>query len=145
MVIAGLRFRGVRIWLEDDIGNRAFESHGPLPVRVREPLHAWVTGHRNAIEAAWIRVMVSKGWLRIRVLGKTVDVVAYPDHETMIERVLDFTSCPVWLDEDDVAMEGDVTLVLGVKNRVRAQVRHRLNRLIWTGADDGSHAGTIPF
>ncbi len=145
MVASGLRFRGVEILLEDDLGNRAFEVLGQLPVRVREPLHAWVTGHRDDIEAAWVRVMLARGWLQVRAIGKSVEIVAYEGHQTCITRTLDFTSCPVWLDDEDVVIEDDVTLVLGVKNRVRAQVRHRLNRLVFGGADDGSHAGTIPF
>jgi hypothetical protein len=79
------------------------------------------------------------------VVGKAVQIVAYPNSDTQIERVLDFSPCPVWLTDDDAALEDHVTLVLGVRNAKRAQVRHRLNRLLWTGRDDGSDQGTIPF
>lgn len=145
VVVAGLLFRGVVVHLEDDIGNRSFEVEGKLPKRVREPLHAWVTEHRDAIEDAWIEIMIAKGWIRIRATGKTVVVTAYPGAATEIVRTLDFESCPVWIDDDDVIIDDGVTLVLGARNPVRAQVRHRIGALIWTGRNDGSDAGTIPW
>ena len=145
VVVAGLRFRWAVIWLEDDIGNRAFEVLGALPQRVRKPLHEWVSAHRDEIEDAWVRVMISKGWLTITTTGKTVEVVAYPGLPHFIQRTLDFTSCPVWLDDDDVSIEDESTLVLGVRNPERAQVHVPLGSVIWTGNHDGSHAHTIPF
>lgn len=145
VVVAGLLFQGIQVHLEDDIGNRAFRVHGPLPQRVRKPLLTWVSEHRDDVENAWIRVMISKGWLTIRPTGKTVEVVAYEGHETVIKRTLDFTESPVWLDDDDVAVEDDVTLVLGVRGPQRARVRLKVGSIIWRGKSDGSDAHTIPF
>jgi hypothetical protein len=145
VVVAGLRFRGVVIHLEDDIGNRAVIVRGALPDRIREPLHSWVTSNRDVIEQSWIKIMISRGWIRIEAKGKTVVVTAYPGATTVITRTLDFTDCPVWVESDDVIIDGGATLVLGVRNPVRAQVRHRLGALIWSGRADGSDAGTIPW
>ena len=144
VVARGLRFRGVQVYLEDDIGNRAFEIVGRLPKRILTPLKAWVTQHRDLIEDTWVHVMLSKSWLTVAATGKTVVVTAYPGAPTEIVRTLDFTSCPVWLDQEDVAIEG-TTLILGSRLPQRAQVRHALGRVIWTGADDGTDAGCIPF
>jgi hypothetical protein len=144
VVASGLRFRSVRVYLEDDIGNRAFEIVGRLPKRILTPLKAWVTSNRDAIEDAWLLVMIAKGWLTVAANGKTVVVSAYPGAATEIVRTLDFTSCPCWVEGDDVTIEG-TTLILGSRLPQRAQVRHALGRVIWTGADDGSDAGCIPF
>lgn len=144
VVASGLRFRRIQVHLEDDLGNRALEVEGRLPKRLSTPLKSWLTHHRDIIEDAWLLVMLNKGWLTVTANGKTVVVTAYGGTEHEIRRTLDFTGCPVWLDQDDVAVEGS-TLVLGVRSPERAQVRHALGRVIWTGADDGSDAGTIPF
>lgn len=144
VVVGGLRFRAAQVYLEDDIGNRAFEIVGRLPKRILTPVNAWVTSNRDLIEDAWLNVMLSKGWLTVAATGKTVVVTAYGGTEHQIRRTLDFTGCPVWLDQEDVAIVG-TTLVLGVRSPERAQVRRRFGRVIWTGADDGSDAGCIPF
>jgi hypothetical protein len=144
VVASGLRFRRVRVHLEDNLGNRAFQVEGKLPRRLSTPLKSWVTAHRDLREEAWLLVMLNKGWLRIEANGKTVVVTAYGGAEHEIRRTLDFTDAPVWLDQEDVAVEG-TTLILGSRLPQRAQVRHALGRVIWTGADDGSDAGTIPF
>lgn len=144
VVASGLRFRAVQVCLEDDIGNRAFEVVGKLSRRLSTPLKSWVTQNRDLIEDAWVATMIAKGWLVMKATGKTVVVSAYGGTGHEIRRTLDFTGCPVWLDRDDVAIE-DTTLILGVRSPQRAQVRHALGRVIWTGADDGSDAGTIPF
>jgi hypothetical protein len=144
VVASGLRFRRVSVHLEDDIGNRAFEIVGRLPKRILTVLNAWVTSNRDAIEDAWLLVMIAKGWLTVQATGKTVVVTAYGGTEHEIRRTLDFTDAPVWLDQEDVAIE-DTTLILGVRNPPQAQVRHRLGHVIWTGRNDGSDAGTIPF
>lgn len=143
VVASGLRFRGVRVFLEDDLGNRALEVEGRLSPKTATALKSWVTGHREIIEEAWLNVMVTEGWLTVAATGKTVVVTAYGGTEHEIRRTLDFTGCPVWLDQEDVAIVG--TLILGVRSPERAQVRHALGRVIWTGADDGSDAGCIPF
>jgi hypothetical protein len=143
-VASGLRFRSVRVYLEDDIGNRAFEVVGKLTRRLATPLISWVAAHRDTIEDAWVRTRIAKGWLVMKATGKTVVVTAYGGTEHEIRRTLDFAACPVWLDQEDVAIEG-TTLILGSRLPQRAQVRHALGRVIWTGADDGSDAGCIPF
>jgi hypothetical protein len=144
VVTSGLRFRGVRVHLEDDIGNRAFEAEGKLSRKIATPLKQLATAHRDIIEEAWLLVMINKGWLKVQASGKTVVVTAYPGASTEIVRTLDFTSCPVWLDQEDVAIEG-TTLILGVRSPTRARVTHKLGRVIWVGADDGADAWTIPF
>ncbi len=144
VVAGGLRFRGVQVSLEDDIGNRAFEVEGRFPKRLSTPLKSWVTAHRDLTEDAWLTIMLYKGWLNVAANGKTVVVTAYPGAPTEIVRTLDFASCPCWVEGDDVAIVG-TTLILGSRLPQRAQVRHALGRLIWTGADDGSDAGCIPF
>jgi hypothetical protein len=143
-VASGLRFRGVGIRLEDDIGNRSFEVRGKLSPKIASVLKSWVTQHRVLIEDAWLLVMIAKGWLTVQATGKTVVVTAYSGAATEIVKTLDFTSCPCWVEGDDVTIEG-TTLILGSRLPQRAQVRRRLGRVIWTGADDGSDAGCIPF
>lgn len=144
VVVAGLRFRGVRLALEDDLGNRAFEVTGKLTPRTTAQLRGWIAESRDVVESAWIRVMIARGWINVEALGKSVVVTAYPKTESEIVRTLDFRDAPVWLDQDDVAVEG-VTLVLGVRGPEKARVRHPLNRIIWQGRHDGADAGCIPF
>jgi hypothetical protein len=143
-VVTGLLFRHVQVYLEDDIGNRAFSVRGVLPQRIRDPLRGWVTKHRDEVEEAWVEVMIAQGWLQVRARGRSVTVEAYPAGPHAIERTLDCSRCPVWMDDADVTVRGG-TLVLGCRNPARAQVRFPLGRLIWTGRDDGSDEGTIPF
>ena len=144
MVTAGLRFRGVRVALEDDLGNRAFEVMGKLNLKIGAQLGTWAAESRDLVESAWIGTMISRGWLVVEAKGRSVIVTAYPGAESEIVRTLDFTDAPVWLDQDDTAIQG-ATLVLGVNNVPQAQVHRPLNRIIWEGRHDGSDAGCIPF
>jgi len=143
-VVSGLLFRHVQVFLEDDIGNRAFSVRGVLPQRIRDPLRAWVTAHRDEVEEAWVKVMIARDWLRVRARGRIVTIEAYPASDRVVERTVDCSHCPVWFEDADVASHGG-KLVLGSRNPPRAQAPHRLGRLIWTGRDDGSDEGTIPF
>lgn len=130
----------------EDAGVRAFEVEGAdgLPADAIDNLRSWMATNRTYIERAWVKFLKSKNMIRLRGYGIGIEVVAYPGMATQITRDIDVSICPCWVTDADVGIEDD-SLVIGVGQEPREQVRILLHRIIWIGADDGSDAGTIPF
>jgi len=64
------------IFLEEE-GRRCFIPVG-VPARTAEQLQAVVEQHRPAIERAWVKFMILKGWINVYVDRDYVIVIAYP-------------------------------------------------------------------
>jgi hypothetical protein len=67
------------IFLENREGQPAFEPVGGIPARVLASLRPLVEANRRRIEAAWVRTMITMGWLDVRLVQFVdgIQIVAY--------------------------------------------------------------------
>ncbi len=132
------------VWLEDRAGVRDFETQGLDEDLGLEGLKTWTSRNRHFIERLWLDHMLVRGWLAVEARGTAVIVKAYPGGSSKIVREIDLSNCPCWITDDDLAVEKG-TLIIGVGREPRDQVHLKLRSIIWSGQDDGSDRGTIPF
>lgn len=121
-------FRGAaRVWLEDRRGDRSFELDFALePVEFDfDALRASVSRSRDTIEASWLRSCEAKGWLMYSPRDAMISLHSGTPYE-LVRRLKGAAFIPEFLQLDTQA------------NTACLEVR--LNRVIWTGCDDGSDA-----
>jgi len=117
-----------RVWLEDLYGRRAFEidQHPPSGSLLDlDQLRESVARSRDAIEAAWLRTCEAKGWLMYSPRDAMISLHSGTPHE-LVRRLKAIAFVPELLQIDTQTNA--------------ACLEARLNRIIWTGSDDGSDA-----
>lgn len=122
-----------RVWLEDLFGRRAFEvdRHPPSGSRLNlDSLRESVARTRNTVEEAWLRKCSLLGWLDYFPYPATV--LLYPGSKFEVRRELRETT----IEPSELQVEPGINRVFG---------GFQLNRVMWTGRDDGSDAAIYLF
>ena len=66
-----------KVWLEKR-GKRLLQADGHFPIAVFKKLKAEIAGKRLHIEGRWINAMIEQGWLKMRMRGTMITLIAYP-------------------------------------------------------------------
>jgi hypothetical protein len=76
-----------KVWLERK-GKRVIEPAGALPPKVLRVLENEIAKQKGRIEAYWIIFMIQNDWLRVRLVGDTIVLYAYPNTPNHFERTV---------------------------------------------------------
>ncbi len=71
-------FNRYKVWLEAN-GKRFFQPEGAIPSKVLKAIEAEVANLRPHIEGRWTNFMIERRWLTLRMTGRLITLVAYPN------------------------------------------------------------------
>lgn len=127
-----------KIWLEKE-GRWSIEKSGDVPTRVfkvvkealkTEPGLAW------RIRAQWVRQMIVKDWLAVRLASNHAKVVAYPRTNHEFTRDMDLSKhapATFYASPDAVRLDPETaSLALGVRRPEHEWVLIDLANTLWT-------------
>jgi hypothetical protein len=77
-----------QVWLENK-GRRVIEPEPGIPAKVLKTLEAVIREERERIEAEWASFMIRNDWLKVRLVGSSIVLSAYPQSHNRFERTLD--------------------------------------------------------
>jgi hypothetical protein len=125
----------LKAWLEKG-GRRVIEwASQPAAAKTRASFEELVRKNREAIEDAWIALMIDKGWLSLRLEGHVLIITAYPGHDSfrrMIDLKAEFAGTYESLSEDDLGLDPELSAVVLWKKRPEAKRQHlRLVGRLW--------------
>jgi hypothetical protein len=127
-----------KIWLEEK-GVWSISKSGDVPTKVfrvveealqTDPGLAW------RIRAQWVRQMIVKDWLAVRLAGNQAKLVAYPGTNHEFTRDVDVSKhAPVsfYASPDDISLDPETaSLALGVRRPEHERVLIDVANTLWT-------------
>jgi len=129
----------IKVWLEDSHGRRIFKPEGKILAKVLKAIQAKVTADHRKIESEWVRVMIGKGWLKLKLEGRGVRrkaiLIAYPDSDHSFKRTIELSE---WGPPETYATRHDVkldienaALILDAQRSEDRQIYLSLPKILW--------------
>jgi len=126
-----------KVWLEKQ-GRRVFEPEPGIPAKVLKALEKVVVKERERVDAEWATFMINKGWLRARLAGGIITIIAYPDTPNHFERTIAVSeligneSIAEKLTQSDIAFNAEFAfLELYPQLREGQRIHEPLERILW--------------
>src|ERR1700733_3370190 len=76
-----------KVWLESK-GRRVIEPEPGIPSKILKSLKSAIHEERERIEAEWASFMIRNDWLKVRLVGSSIVLSAYPKSHNRFERTV---------------------------------------------------------
>jgi hypothetical protein len=79
-----------KVWLENR-GRRVIEPEPGIPSKVLKSLQAVIIKERVRLDTEWAAFMIANGWLKVKMVGPTITLYAYPNTPNHFERTIELS------------------------------------------------------